>query len=129
MANPVCTTASLITACFKCPLQEKQRMAFKIWFMVNELAALGGTDYTAALGTTLLDDANDLISQMTRDDRAVAELSIAFNNAVEAGATLSSDVDTLMGEARLLMDASPDTLQQMYLLLLCKLGVHKDYPQ
>lgn len=104
-------------------------MAFKIWFMVNELATIGGTDYTAALGTTLLDDASDLISAMTRDDRAVAELSIYFNNAVEAGATLSSDVDTLMSEARLLVDATPDQLQQMYLLLLCKLGIHKSYPQ
>ena len=129
MANPTCTTASLITSCFKCPLQEKQRMAFKVWFMVNELAAIGGTDYTAALGTTLLDDANDLISAMTRDDREVAELSIAFNNAVEAGATLSTDVNTLIEDVRLLVDASDDQLQQMYLLLLCKLGVHKDYPQ
>lgn len=138
MANPVCSLASLITntPCLNqgCDLNPRQQMALKIWFAVNELARIGGTDYTANLtGTSegaLLFDANALFYRMDLAQRDTAELAIYYNNAVASGATISSNMNTLMASvAKLVQGANDMQLQGMFLLLLCQLGFHKTRPQ
>lgn len=101
--------------------------ALQVYFMAKELAAIGGTDYTSALSTTLVSDATDLFKTMSPDERLTARLSMATQAATNAGATVSSNIQTLMDEIKCLKNV-PD-LEACELLLLCKLGYHKHYPQ
>jgi len=132
MANPTCTVASLITnnPCFSAKvLDEQHQLALKIWFMANELSVIGGTNYTNTLTSTLLTDATALYRTMNPSQRQLAILSIYKNNAVNAGATISSDIQALMASIKCLVNMTPDQLQQAEILLLCQLGFHKTRPQ
>lgn len=95
--------------------------------MVKELAAIGGTDYSNALTTTLISDAVTLARTMNLSERRLAIMTIYKNNAVAAGASIPSNSNTLRDNVKCLVNY-PD-LKSVELLLLCKLGVHKAYPQ
>lgn len=95
--------------------------------MVKELTALGGTDYSAVLDSTLISDAVTFGDTMNLAQRSTALLAIYRNNAVAAGATIPSDPSTLADNVKCL-DNYQD-LNTVELMLLCKLGVHKAYPQ
>jgi hypothetical protein len=130
MANPTCTRDTLVASskCFTVKnLEPHHRDALLVYFMVKELAAIGGTDYSAALTSTLLTDSVALAKTLNADERSAAVLAIAYNNAVAAGASVSTNINTLMGNIKCLVNV-PD-LEAMKLLLLCKLGVHKSYTQ
>lgn len=102
-----------------------------IYFMVKELAANGGTDYSAVMTSTLISDALALVGRSDRNQRHTGWLNIAYNNAVSAGATVPdadalSDINALTGCCFQNEQVDFDAIM---LLLACKLGVHKDYPQ
>jgi len=130
MSNPTCTRASLVegSACLSGQVfSERQQKEIGIWFMVKELAALGGTDYSSALVTTLVSDAVTLARTMNSSQRRTALLTILENNAIAAGATIPISPNELLGKVACLQNY-PD-LDSIILLLLCKLGVHKAFPQ
>ena len=133
---PTCTVASLVEAfpCFQFPTtNDHKKMALLVYFNVLELAALGGTDYRETLTTTLV-TASNIFQNLTNDQLGVgivgtafpgvATLAINFNNATSAGATPSTNIQTLATATVGLNALTDRQLSQAYLLLQCKLGRH-----
>lgn len=105
-------------------------MALEVYYKAKQLAAIGGTDYTAGLGPDgSLNTAAVEFKTMNEFEVELAHLVIDKNNAVAAGATISSDIQTLMSEIKCLKNFDVPTLERMNLLLDCKLGRSKAYPQ
>ena len=143
MANPTCTSVAALIAAQPCfgaqNLDAQKRKSLLIWFKVNELAAIGGTDYRTVLASTLIRDATTFAGQATSpsvtDSYDVgtqfdqAKLAIAFNSATTAGASLSTNINTLMGSIAPLSKATERQLDSILIMLECKLGAHKAYPQ
>lgn len=133
MANPTCTRALLTTAIGngQNALNRHQWEAAMIWLRVLELAAIGGTDYRLTLNTTLIDDAVQLAKTMDRFERRLARINIQRNAAIAAGSTdtsLTGGVSGLNEATKCCFQSFPD-FEAINILLLCKLGVHKAYPQ
>jgi hypothetical protein len=119
-----CLPNNLISPCFQeNVINDQQRLALTVFFMVQELAALGGDDYTAELTGNLLTDAT---VYKTMDDNQVktAILTIMQRNATAAGATPPTDIQELSLAIDCLINTPTATLEREYLLLLCKLGQH-----
>lgn len=132
MANPTCSATTLVTnaADFTgAVLNPKQKKALLLYAKALELAAMGGTDYTAALATTMLSDAAALEIGLSQDERDAARINLAFVNATAAGASVPASLQTKLLNLGLLVDADDQLLDQADVLLTCKLGVHKAYPQ
>ena len=141
MANPTCTTVNALLLTQPCygseTLNARQRKSLRIWIRVNHLKAIGGTDYTTTLATTLMTDSNTFVGQAVSSSDTVANPSdfetasiiIDRNNAVNAGATISSTLSALMTSIAPLSKARERQLDAMLLLLQCRLGSHKAYPQ
>lgn len=132
MANPSCSTTSLLETvpCFSPQvLSEQQRLALRVYFLALALQRIGGTNYTSELTTTLVSAANDIFERATPLQLDQALTTIYYNNAVALGATVSSDIQTLMSNTVGLQAIDMTMLQKMELTLLCKLGVNKAYPQ
>lgn len=132
MANPICTTTTLITdaACYQqYALDPFQQKALLVYARVLQLAAIGGTDYTSAMTTTLLTDSACM--PRTPDRIRAAHLAIAFANATAAGATVPSTIQTKISAAKCLyhIPGGMTKLDRIDVLLHCKLGVRKNYPQ
>lgn len=131
MANPTCTRDSLIdsAACLNGGvLSAQEKLARKVWFQAKQLAAIGGTNYTADI-EGLNTAADSLTCGMTPDNLDSSELVIEYNNAVAAGASVNTDKDSLAGDVKCLANYPPNVLRNMSLLLKCKLGRGKAYPQ
>lgn len=132
MANPTCSSTTLVTDAASytgAVLNPKQRKALLLYAMVLELNAIGGTDYTAALDSTLLSDAATLTLGMTDDQREAARISLALVNAEAAGATVPSSLQSKLEALGGLINADDRALDEALTLLTCRLGVHKAYPQ
>jgi len=132
MANPTCTSASLAETSPGFGLQglnPRQYKAAKLYLMALELAALGGTDYTSVMTSTLVSDAATLAQRMDPNQRRIALLQIYSNNADAAGATVPSTFNDLNEATGCCFQAENVDFEAIELLLLCKLGVHKAYPQ
>ena len=133
---PTCTTASLNVACFRgYNLTRLMRLAYKIWYMANELQVNGGTDYTGRLvrlvnGTSLLNDARQQFGtwQWDRDALDSAELAVFYNNAINAGASVSNVPNTVQPKVKLLESVNEDDLMKMFVLLECQLGAARKPP-
>ncbi len=106
-----------------------QQKAMLLYARVLELAAIGGTDYTAALTTTLTTDA--ACPPSSADDIRAANIAIAFANATTAGASVPDTLAAKMSAIRCLqhVPGGMATLDRYLLLVTCKLGVHKAYVQ
>lgn len=134
MANPTCTRDTLKSgaACLGGKVRDTHKArVLKVWFMAKQLAALGTTDYTASAATlkTMSDDANGITCGLDSDAIRAAELVIEYNNAVAAGATVSTAPSTLASDVACLNNYDNKMLDKMELLLRCKLGRGKAYPQ
>lgn len=132
MSNPTCTAATLNdnAACYHNGiLNPAQQWALLVYGQVLELAAIGGTDYTAVLKTTLQTDT--ACPPMDDDAMLAALLVIQFNNATAAGASVPDTLADKMAAATCLqyVPGGVERLKRIALLLTCKLGVHKDYVQ
>ncbi len=130
MAAPTCTKAGLSASCYKTPgaITPRQVKTLTIYAKVLQLAAIGGTDYRSLLATTLLSDAATLTCGFDKSDLDAAMVQIAYNNATTAGASVGT-LATQVNNARCLEQATEDQLDEALVLLQCKLGVHKAYPQ
>ena len=100
-----------------------------IYFNVIELAALGGTNYTAELGPsgTLVAAAacNDTLDP---DQKELALLLINYNNAQDAGSPATTPV--AWSEAIKCLQNQPEgMLDSMLLHVQCLLGRHAAWPQ
>jgi len=104
-------------------LNRRQYEAALIVFKVLELAAIGGTDYTTTLTTDLIDDAKQLVGTMDGNQRRIAMLNIARNNAIAAGASVPADVNALNALSACCLQATAD-LESILILLECQLGEH-----
>jgi hypothetical protein len=103
VADFSCDLPTLITAsaCFSdnC-LGQSDRDAIDIWIRIKALAAAGGTDYSANL-SGLLSDAALWVRRPADTIRAI-ELYIDLLSANEDGAGLSTNANTLLGQAKCL---------------------------
>jgi len=97
--------------------------------MALELAAIGGTDYTSSMTTTLIDDATTLVGRMDPNQRRIAFLQIWRNNAVAAGASVPSTFNDLNEATGCCFQSQNVDFNAIEMLLLCKLGRAKAYPQ
>ncbi len=129
MANPTCTTSGLTASCFRVPfLSPKQQKALLIQAKRLQLAALGGTDYVGR-DALMLADANTLTCGMRKPDLDAAMVQVAYNNATAAGAVVPATLEAKLAQVTCLLEATEDQLDETLVLLQCKLGVHKAYPQ
>lgn len=130
---PTCTTASLNVACFRgYQLSRLQKLAFKIWYLANELSVNGGTNYTNVLTagpTSLRNAAKQQFDHWDRDAMDSAELAIYYNNAINAGAEVSNSPPTVMQSVNALLNNVPeDDMRKMEIFLECALGAHRNPP-
>lgn len=135
MANPVCSTTSLFTTKVEYvkALNPTQRKAALIYDMALALKAIGGTDYTTTMTTTLITDVRNLYGNpdnVTPDMMQIAELNIAANKASAAGASLPANFNALNAATGCCFQGIPSlTMDQIIQMLKCKLGTYKNYPQ
>ena len=133
MANPTCSTANFQTqgACLK-NFSREERKALLIYFNVLELAAIGGTNYTAQLGHagTLATDSEcfRLVNNPTQAP-SIPYLVIAQAAATNAGGNPATTPTALATAILCLVDFTPAQKAAMMLYLACSLGSHKSYPQ
>lgn len=130
MANPTCTEDSLVESnpCLSGNVfSPRDQMFVQVWFNILELQALGGTDYRSVVASTLIADANCLADNFDLSQYRTATLAVHRNNAVNAGATVPTDPNVLKDAIKCFEDY-PDP-KNLILLLLCKLGSHKSFPQ
>ena len=106
-----------------------QQWALLIYAKVLELAAIGGTNYTAQLTGTLLQAA--ACPPSTDDEVMAANINVAFNNATSAGATPPSTIQTKIAAVKRLqhVPGGLNKLKQIDLYLNCALGRSKSFPQ
>lgn len=134
MANPTCTRDTLKSgaSCINGRVRDKHKQkVLMVWFMAKQLGAIGGGNYltNAASISIMKDDAKALTCGLDRDARETAKLLLEYNNAVAAGATVSTDPSKLASDVACLDNYSDDMLERMQILLRCKLGRGKAYPQ
>lgn len=133
MANPTCTRATLLETnpgFGGAGFDRNQAKAAAIYFMAAELAAIGGTNYLSAMTTTLVEDATTLAGSADPNQYFIGLMNVARNNAVAAGASVSDNLSTINAQTGCCFQSiGPDGMDWIILLLLCRLGVHKAYPQ
>jgi hypothetical protein len=133
MANPTCSQDQFQTvggAYAGSVISPAQRKALRIYAMILQLQALGGTDYRTASGySTLQQDAATLAIGMTQDARDAARVAIDFANATAAGASVPATLDLQLAALGALVVWDAQAADQALLLLKCKLGVNKAFPQ
>ena len=132
MANPTCSADTFNTnvSCYDLGvLNPAQQWSLLVYAKVLELAAIGGTDYRSTLKTTLQTDT--ACPPITDPEILAANVNVAFNNAAAAGASVPATVSDALTLAACLqyVPGGVERLQRIDLLLNCKLGVHKAYPQ
>ncbi len=133
MAAPVCTVASFTTgiACFK-NFALEDRKSILIYLNAIELAAIGGTNYNAQLGSggTLMTAATCYLNlNLLTCPPALEYLVIAYNNAVNAGGAPVSTSTALASAIACNKNFTPGQHDAQLLYLACQLGSHKAYPQ
>ena len=135
MANPTCTSTQVVdqAACYlQSAIQPSQQRALYLYARSLELKAIGGTDYTAALTTILLTDAQALTCKLNDDQIMAAKINLAFINAAAAGASVPATLAEKVAVINCLNDLvqQDDQLAKLVdLLLTCQLGIHKPYVQ
>lgn len=134
MAAPTCTLASFATALetynYK-KFNAEERKSLMIYFNVIELAAIGGTNYTAQLGPGgTLQDAASCYRNLNNPTcpPSAYRLIIARNNAVSAGGSPAATNDLLAAAIACLGDLAPADRAAQLLFLECSLGRHDNPP-
>lgn len=84
----------VLATCFqdKC-MSDGDRKAITIYARIKNLAALGGTDYSSNLKQLLIDSAN--WRQRAEDELKAIAVYIALQNAVNDGASINTNVNSL----------------------------------
>lgn len=131
MANPTCSKAVLVpeSACYNGKqFTLHEQLALEVYFRMQAVRAIGGTNYTGAEATLAIDSEN-VFGGTEPDQQRAMELTIIANNADASGAALSAVPETLKGFIVQLNAYDDAMLQKMRLLLMCKQGANKAYPQ
>lgn len=127
----VCLASNFVSynACYNA-LNSQEQKAFAVYLKVLELAALGGTNYSAELGPsgTLNTDAA-AYNRLTVNQRDIGRLVILADNADSSGATVPVTKAAIATAIECLKDFTMDALDRMELVLDCKLGRHAAIPQ
>ena len=112
-------------------LSSHDLIALDVYLKAKELAALGGTDYTAQLGNggTLAQAAACIKNQLTPYQRNLALITIDAENAIDSGATIPSAQADLIDAIKCLKDFDSTTLKAMNVYITCLLGRHAPWPQ
>jgi len=134
MANPTCSSTVLVTnaAPFMAGagIDNKRQMVLLIYAMLLELAAIGGTDYSGVGGREqMMQDAATLEIGETNDELDAGLISLAFTRATAAGASVPATLALKLAAVPRLPCNDDMLLKKAFVLLTCKLGVHKAYPQ
>jgi hypothetical protein len=133
MSAPVCTQDQFQTvggAYALSVINPAQRKALQIYAMILQLNAIAGTDYRGDAGyKTLQQDAATAAIGMTQEQRDAARIAIDFANAAAAGASVPATLDGKLAVLGALVVWDPQAMDQALLLLKCKLGFSKTYPQ
>lgn len=135
MPDPICNADTFVrqASCYLVPpLNEAQQKALIVYAKVLELAAIGGSNYTNQLTGSLITDAKSATCGMKQENRDAARVNIAFRNADEAGAPIPLTLQAKLAAVRCLVEANAadgGLLDEMDLLLTCKLGRAMAYPQ
>lgn len=125
---PTCTTASLTNGCFIDPvMSEKMRLAFKVWYLSNELAYLGGTNYLNDF-QGLFNASNAVFEKMDMNTVSAAELIVFYNNAVTAGSPVTAVPNTEIGNVQKSLGLDTNDLEKIKVFLECRLGAHRSPP-
>ena len=92
-------TLLVLAKCFadKC-MGRVDRNALIIYARIKNLTALGGTNYESNLNQLMIDAAN--WRKRSRDELHAVEVYEALQNATNNGASLSSDVNSLVASAK-----------------------------
>lgn len=101
-------------------ISEKMQKAVSVYCMAAELAALHGTDYTNAITTTLLQDANAFTCGMSESEMQVVWNVLDCVNAANAGATTPDTITPVL----CLEKATEKQIDNALLYLKCLLGKH-----
>jgi len=129
MSAPICTNASLATTCYQLTsITEKQQKALIVYAKMLQLAIIGGTDYVGRLNL-LLSDSAALCCGMTEKDRDAARVHLQFAKAAVAGASVPDTISAKQAQINCLVESDEKQLDEADLLLTCRLGIHKSYPQ
>lgn len=98
-----CNVNGLLKAatCFqdKC-MSEGDRKAIMIYARIKNLAAIGGTDYSANLQQLMIDSAT--WRKRAEDELKAIAVYIALENAIQDGATINLNVNSLAAAAKCL---------------------------
>ena len=88
-------------SCFKdkC-MSEGDRKAIMIYARIKNLAAIGGTDYSANLQQLMIDSAT--WRKRAEDELRAIAVYIALENAIQDGATINLNVNSLADAAKCL---------------------------
>ena len=131
MAAPVTNVDTLInaSACYsgqKLGLADQK--SIQVYLLAVQLAAIGGTNYVGNLERLLLNDSVCYQNKQPAELRQI-ELQIDYNNAVNAGGVISTDVSDQLAQAACIRNAQIEQLDGMILYLMASLGYAKTYPQ
>jgi hypothetical protein len=131
MANPSCSKTSLTTSCYRTPgsISEKQQKALIVYAKALQLAAIGGTNYLSILSTMLFSDAATMLCGFDEADRDAARVHLEFVKAAAAGASVPATINLKQAQINCLVEADDKQLDEADVMLTCKLGVSKAYPQ
>lgn len=104
----------------------KMQKALSIDAMALELAAVGGTDYTADYESLIA--ASDALSKwMNPDQLKAAEVAIDYANATGAGASVEATLTLKLENAKKLLCYDEQTLDRARLYLKGALGYHSSF--
>jgi hypothetical protein len=107
--------------CFQKPcLGEIDLNAMEIYARVKNLAASGGTDYSASLHTLLVDSKE--YQALPKDQRRAINLLLTIDNANDDGASVSYDPNVLESNAKCFKCLGIELQVQLLLFLRCQLA-------
>jgi len=118
-----CAVNTLLSraACFeKNCLGEIDINAIEIYARVKNLAASGGTDYSASLNALL--QASKEYQMLPKDQRRAINLVLSIDNANDNGATVSYDPNVLKANAKCFECLGIEMQLQILLFLRCSLA-------
>jgi len=108
-------------------MNEKMRLCFKIWYLENQLAYNGGTNYLADF-QGLFNASNSVFEKMSMAGVSAAEVVVFYNNAVSAGAPVTAVPNTEIGNVEKMLYLDTNDLQKIRVFLECRLGTSRNPP-
>lgn len=105
-------------------INPRQLLALEVYFMLMRLNTMSGSDYTTATTglNQLADDTAALLGGISTAELKLADALLEYNEAVVVGATISTDVETLLETTKDYAALDEDTLKRMKVCLKYQLS-------